>query len=255
MLNDAPKNDKDLESILTNEIYLSLGGGMVDVELDPEHYQLAIKKAFDRFRQRSNLSVEESYLFIELQPEQTEYYLPKEVKEVRRMFRRGVGSTTSGGGTYFDPFAAAYTNMYLVDAGRAGGLATFDFFHQHMEVMGRLFGADMNFTWDHVSSKLTIIRRMLYPESAVLWVYNDRPNFVIWQDDYARPWIRDYALAQAKFQLGEARSKFSQLAGPQGGTTLNGDALKNEALQDMERLEQEIINHIASDPGYGVVIG
>ena len=27
---------------LTKEIELSLGGGMVDVELDPEHYDLAI---------------------------------------------------------------------------------------------------------------------------------------------------------------------------------------------------------------------
>ena len=30
---------------LTKEIELSLGGGMVDVELDPEHYDLAINKA------------------------------------------------------------------------------------------------------------------------------------------------------------------------------------------------------------------
>ena len=31
--------------------------------------------------------------------------------------------------------------------------------------------------------------------------------------------------------LGEARSKFATIAGPQGGSTLNGDALKNEAMR------------------------
>ena len=29
------------------------GGGMVDVELDPSHYEISIKDALDRFRQRS----------------------------------------------------------------------------------------------------------------------------------------------------------------------------------------------------------
>ena len=31
---------------LTKEIELRLGGQMVDVELDPEHYELSIKKKF-----------------------------------------------------------------------------------------------------------------------------------------------------------------------------------------------------------------
>ena len=37
-----------------------LGGGMVDVELDPAHYETAITKALTRFRQRSDNSVEEA---------------------------------------------------------------------------------------------------------------------------------------------------------------------------------------------------
>ena len=42
----------------------SLGGGMIDVELDPIHYETALGKALSKFRQRSDNSVEESYLFI-----------------------------------------------------------------------------------------------------------------------------------------------------------------------------------------------
>ena len=43
---------------LTKEIELRLGGQMVDVELDPEHYDLSIKKSFEKYRQRSeNLSL------------------------------------------------------------------------------------------------------------------------------------------------------------------------------------------------------
>ena len=39
-------------------VHNRLGGGMVDVELDPVHYETALNKAFTRFRQRSeNLSL------------------------------------------------------------------------------------------------------------------------------------------------------------------------------------------------------
>ena len=39
-------------------VNLSLGGGMVDVELDQAHYEEALKKSFAKFRQRSDNSVE-----------------------------------------------------------------------------------------------------------------------------------------------------------------------------------------------------
>jgi hypothetical protein len=37
-----------------------LGDGMVEVELDPIHYETALDRALNRFRQRSSNAVEES---------------------------------------------------------------------------------------------------------------------------------------------------------------------------------------------------
>ena len=45
-------------------VYTLLGGGMIDVELDPIHYETALDKALTKFRQRSDNSVEESYFFM-----------------------------------------------------------------------------------------------------------------------------------------------------------------------------------------------
>ena len=67
---------------LSKEIELSLGGGMIDVELDPEHYNLAIDKALAKYRQRSARATEESFIAITLTLEQQEYVLPTEVIEV-----------------------------------------------------------------------------------------------------------------------------------------------------------------------------
>ena len=54
-----------------------LGGGMIDVELDPVHYETALAKALSRFRQRSDNAVEESYMFMPTVLDQNTYTLPK----------------------------------------------------------------------------------------------------------------------------------------------------------------------------------
>ena len=55
--------------------------------------------------------------------------------------------------------------------------------------------------------------------------------------------------------LGEARSKFATIAGPQGGSALNGDALKAEGQAELEKLEAEVSLQVAGGVGYGFTIG
>lgn len=246
---------QSLRSKLIKELEIMLGGQMVDVELDPEHYNLAVDLAIERFRQRSQGSVEESYLFITLQPGKQVYTLPDEVQDVRALYRRGVGYNTTGGAT-FDPFEASFSNIYLLQSGRTGGLTTWDFFSQYQETVGRIFGSALNFTWSFPDRKLTVLRRATGEEDVAVHVYNQKPEIAILTDTYAKPWIRDYSLAKAKIMLGEARSRFtSGLPGPGGNVTLNGAELKAEGLADLERLEQEILNFTTSEAGMPFIIG
>ena len=234
-----------------------LGGGMVDIELDPIHYETALTKALTRFRQRSDNSVEESYLFMTTVIDQNEYTLPNEVIEVRKLFRRSVGSRTGGGdgGTIFEPFNLAYTNTYLLSSSQLGGLATYDLFAQHQELVGRMFGSFIEFKWNTTTKKLTLLQRPRAEETLLLYAYNYRPDEQLLDDYLAKQWIKDYTLASCKYILGEARSKFATIAGPQGGSTLNGDALKAEAQAEMEKLEAEVSTAVAGGTGYGFLIG
>ena len=68
----------------------NLGEGMIDVELDPKHYQTALTRAVDRYRQRSSNATEESYSFLELKENQNKYILPDEIINVRQVGRRTV---------------------------------------------------------------------------------------------------------------------------------------------------------------------
>lgn len=238
-------------------VYAMLGGGMIDIELDPIHYETGLNKALSKYRQRSDNSVEESYVFFEVEPDKNEYILAKEIIEVRQIFRRSVGSRTGGGdgGTLFEPFNLAYTNTYLMASHRTGGLATYDLFAGYQELVGRMFGSFIEFRWNSTTKKLTILQRPRAKETLLLYTYNHKPDFQLLEDYQAIQWLKDYTLASCKFMLGEARSKFSVIAGPQGGGSLNGDALKAEAQAEMEKLETELAQAVAGGTSYYWLIG
>jgi len=252
MANDIGYNSREE---LIKETQLRLADGIVDVELDREHYDVAIKKALSKYRQLSSGAVEESIIFITTQENVTEYTLPDEVMEVRRLYRRGIG-TNSGGGTNFDPFDVAFNNMYMLQAGQIGGLAVFDAFAQYKETIGRVFGSEYNFLWNRNTKVLKILRNVRHEEEVAVGVYNYIPESILLKDVYASDWLAAYTLSQSKYMLGEARSKYtSGLPGAGGTIQLNGTELKAEAQAELERLNEQIhLMEEGNDP-LGFVIG
>jgi len=239
---------------LVKEMFLRLGGQMVDVEADPEHYDLAIDKALAKFRQRSENAVQESFIPLRLITDQSEYTLSSDVIEVYDIYRRssGVSGTSSND---FEPFEAQYLNTYLYNSGRAGGLAVYDALAQQRESLGRLFGAEYTFTWNTVTHKLLIHRRIRSDDDVYLHVFKQRSEDELLTDPYAKPWLSDYSFAQLRLMLAEARGKFAQVAGPQGGTSLNADALRADAQADLEKLEEDLRLYTEGSSGLGFVIG
>ena len=331
-------------------IRLRLADGLVDVELDKDHYELAIRQALIKYRQRANNSVEESYCFLELLPETQEYILPREITQVRQVFRRGIGSVTGTTASQFEPFASGYLNTYMLVAGRVGGLANYEMFVQYQEQAMKMFGGHINFTFNPATRKLTLVRKIpetgrkyvrlqsmtssgtavgsiitlitqdewkvgvgdsvtirncpvtgyngsytiatanvatntftivatnqladttislfglrkteVYSpvsdepaEVVLLHTYNYKPDIMLLNDHMIYPWIQDYAYSFAKGILGEARSKFASLAGPQGGTQLNGTALIAESKEEMQKLEEDLKTYIDGSVPLTWVIG
>jgi hypothetical protein len=239
----------------------------------------------------------------------------------------------------------------MLVAGRVGGLVNYELFSQYQELAMRMFGGHMNFTWNPVTKKLSIVRKIpdaghtyhvltqlsasgtaigstitigvdqpwtglevgnnvvirncrvvgyngsytvatvsgdyktvtvtainvlaatvvegydrrsteafspvtdTPAETVLLWIYNKKPDSMLFNSEAIFPWIQDYALAVAKDMLGQAREKFATIAGPQGGTTLNGAALKGEAKAEMEALEEELKRYYDGSQPYTWVIG
>lgn len=331
-------------------IKLRLADGIVDVELDKQHYDLSIKQALIKYRQRAPNSVEESFAFLPLLPETQEYILPAEVVTVRQIFRRGIGSVTGTTASQFEPFASGYLNTYMLVAGRVGGLTNYELFTQYQEQAMKMFGGHMNFNYNSATRKLTLVRKLpatgrkyvrttsitangtavgsiisivtadvwnvvvgatleisnsriggyngYYSiqtvdtatktitivatqdlesssitdfelsrtqvsspttddpsEVVLLQTYNYKPDVMLLNDHMTFPWIQEYAYSFAKRILGEARSKFGSIAGPQGGTTLNGTALLAEAKEEMDKLEEELKRYVDGSIPLTWVIG
>lgn len=341
-------NSKKTE--IVDYIRLRLGDQIVDVELDKEHYELAIKQALIKYRQRAQNSQEESYVFLDLMPEVQEYILPQEIMTVRSVYRRGIGSVTGTTASQFEPFASGYLNTYMLVAGRVGGLVNYELFTQYQELAMKMFGGMIDFNWNPVSKKLTLVRKIpnaghnyvrvssltsngltqgstitivtediwtVQPgdsitisncrvggynntyeiqtidnasktftvtaksalqatsvvfhdlrslqiwsnktdtpsETVLLRVYNHKPDSMLLNDHMIFPWLQEYAYSFAKRIVGEARSKFATIAGPQGGSTLNGDALKTEAQAEMDKLEDDLKTYVDGSMPLTWVIG
>ncbi len=234
----------------------TLGDQIIDIEVDPAHLEAAYTRTLGTYRQRAQAAYEESYIFMELINDLNIYELPQEVVQVRQVFRRTFGIATGPFGSNFDPFSQAQMNVYLINFNQAGGLATYDFYTQYVELAARMFGGFINYTWNPVTKKLQLIRDPKgNGEVVLLWCYNLKPEVNLLQDFQISQWIRDYMVAATKMIIGEAREKFGTIAGPQGGGTLNGSAMKSEAQTQIDALLLQLVNYVDGSQPLTWVIG
>jgi len=255
---DTPTNLNlaELKQALFENIRLRLGGDIIDLELDPEHYEASYNYAIKVYRQRAQNATQESYTLMTVIKNVDTYTLPQEFINVRSLFRRTVGLETGPSSSSFDPFSSAILNTYLLNYNYTGGMATYDFYAGYVELAARMFGGYINFTWNPVTKKLQLIRDPKGTgEVVLLWTYNLKPEITLLSDFQISQWIRDYMVAASKMIIGEAREKFGTIAGPQGGGTLNGSAMKSEAQTQMDRCLEDLKLYVDGSQPLTLVIG
>jgi hypothetical protein len=113
---------------LFDSLRYRMGDGMIDLELDPEHYEAAYQYAVKVYRQRAQNSTQETYTLMTMEKNTDIYTLPDEFINIRQIFRRTIGLETGPASSSFDPFSSAILNTYLLNYNHAGGL-------QHMTSM------------------------------------------------------------------------------------------------------------------------
>lgn len=246
----------ELKQKLFRNVELRLGAGIIDLELDPEHLEAAYNYAVATYRQRAQNAYEESYSLLMIETDRNSYILPQEIMNVRQVFRRTVGLETGPSATSFDPFSSAILNTYLLNYNYAGGLATYDFYAGYIELAARMFGGYVIFTFNRVTKEIQFVRDFKGTgEQLLLWTDNLKPEITLLQDPTIGNWITSWTLAQCKMIIGEAREKFATIAGPSGGTSLNGSAMKAEAKELFLGLEDELKRYVDGSQPLTWIIG
>lgn len=241
----ATRSLDDLKQELYKSLHFRLGGGIVDIELDPEHYEAAFNYAVKVYRQRAQNATTESYTLMKLETGVDTYTLPPEFINVRQVFRRTIGLETGPSSSSFDPFSSAILNTYLLNYNYAGGLATYDFYAGYIELAARMFGGYVVYTFNPVTKQIRLVRNIKGSgEQILIWADVQRPESELLQDPGAGIWIGDWTLSQLKLTIGEAREKFGSIAGPGGGTTLNGTTMKSEAKAMQDQLLLDLKNYV-----------
>ena len=235
----------ELKQAMFQNIRYRLGDGIIDLELDPQHYEAAYNYAIKIYRQRAQNATAESYTLFTVEKNVDTYTLPSEFINVRSIFRRTVGLETGPSSSSFDPFSSAILNTYLLNYNYAGGMATYDFYAGYVELAARMFGGYVIYTFDPVTKVLRIVRDPKGSgEKILIWADVQRTQEVLLQDPGAGVWINDWVYATLKGIIGEAREKFGSIAGPGGGTTLNGAAMKAESKQLQMELIEELKRYV-----------
>ena len=247
---------------IANRLRYHLGYPTVDVELTKEQLDLCITRGLEELRLRSGIAYKHGFFFLMLQPQQQKYLLTckdngyNRIVTIMGAFRLTSAflSSAHGAGVYGQIVLQHLYNMGTFD------LLSYHIISEYIHLMEILFAARLTYVWDEQKRELFIHNRFQFPELIALECTVERTEQDIMMDRWSKTWIERYALSEARLMLAEIRGKYSSLPGASGSITLNASDLAQRAMDDREKLMQELDDFVSNNPeeyGLGVhmVIG
>lgn len=236
---------------LGTEIRYALGYPVVDVELTQEQIDFFITQAIQTLRERSSIAYKRGFFFMNVRSETQRYILTNKAQGYDKIVQiMGIYRLTSaflssahGAGVYGQIVLQHLYNMGTFD------LLSYHIISEYVELMEILFAGRITFTWNEQTRELFIHHRFPFSERMVLIEASvERTEQNILSDRWCRPWIRKFALSQARIALAEIRGKYSTLPGAGGGVSLNASDLRAAATEDLRQCYEELENYVVEQP-------
>ena len=210
----------------------TLGDGTLDVELSTDQITDSLN---DTIRWWNKNRGTEGEVQLTLVASQSEYTLPAGTIDVIDVYPPQVAVATIIDSSEF-PYPAAPEIPV-----QGQGLASYHQEVAYLESMRRTFGT--SFSWEYVKAT-RILRILPAPANGGLAIYIARTLLTTIETLAADPEGEDlflrYLLACMKERLGRHRRKFSDWPAANRTVTLDGDTLVGEAIEEKERLNEEI---------------
>lgn len=237
------RNKRTVEDLYSH-VNTMLGGTSIETHLEQDDFDAALDEALHQYRAHSVNSVKFGWYSLYLEPGKQLYRLPHFVDEVRRLARLRGGVLGTAG---YEPFSAAYVQQVLTPltgsgGGTGGDIATYEALADYQELLGRMFGEFITYSFERNRKDLLIDRLPRSPEVIGVEVSVTRPIEDLINDATSYRWLRSYTEACCRTILGEKLSRFAALPGPQGATSLNGDKLSTQGSDMKKDLMEQLLN-------------
>lgn len=235
----------DERADLINTLKLLMGYPKICVELDDGHFDIAIDDAISEFRHRADNAYTKNYMLFNLVKNQQTYYLNDPVLGSNRVVDIIKVNRLAAMGSYQGNDSGIYNQTFmnmLKDAGTID-LTSIHLMANLSKELERIFAGNIMFTWHENSRVLNLQRKIARDETVILECVMERTEQDLIVDRWAKNWIKNWSNARLMEILGGIRSKFSSLAGPGGGISLNGSELLSRADAKFEQLRLQIENY------------
>ncbi|AVH85329.1 hypothetical protein RsoM2USA_401 [Ralstonia phage RsoM2USA] len=237
---------------LINILKAQLGWPSMCVELNENQFDVAIDNAIQELRRRTDVAYRRRYIIMRLQPAQEVYYLndptvgTTKVTEVLKIHRTNYfGVLTSGDNAIYSQ--VIFNNLF--NNGSDTNLVSIHLLAAYGNEFTKLFAGELQFNWDETTRELYVHRKVAGNEPVVLEVSMERTEQELLIDRWTTQWIQAWALSECKYMLGIIRTKYANLPGANGGISMNGDMLIQEANTDQQECLRQIANYEVGNGG------
>ena len=232
-----PQIGTELREQIKKWILFRLGHPLVKVETTNENLDIAIDEAVRRFSERvggsEKLAIFDAqegtarYNLLDIIPEyiavREVIYSPSKLPAVLLPFLGGITSDVT--------FS---TNQVSYFHGTWSSMVDYTLWKIYTEQYYRVVGLEGQY--DIIGNEIILAPKPLANVKVGL-IYT---SLLLDEDIRRDQWIKEWALSEVKWQLGEVRSKYGSIPGPRGDISLNGDALKSEAQEAQEKLLERL---------------
>ena len=223
---------------LKKELLIAFGHPTITVELEDPHLNLSIDRAIDMyFKFAYGKAVIRDYLVFTMSAGVSAYDLPSAVRDIVSHYYG------------FDPIMGNVSTLFTFEnvMWNAGALNVWNWGHFGL-VTYELAMQYLNTIEQRIPSKYSIIANSeegkvyVHPTPEIsTYLFMETFREVSTSALYDQPWIFDWAKAECMEQLGHIRSKFQTLPGPGGQILLNGRDLLRQAMEEKDRLREELL--------------
>lgn len=263
-----------------------LGDPVIQINVAVEQVEDRIDEALYKFYERNYQAVEEVYILHDIttpeevldsngaevldsngqvvfttgtDTEQGFILMPNDIVGVTNVFRPNRSS-----GLYSTEYEFHMNQLYSIlnpTTLSGGGISYYYMWRSHLTLINRFFNPERSFNFNPITKRVTVAGGLKDTDrkfgGLVIRAFRkikgeqqtDDPVGSTYHNIWQTKWLQDYATALIQRQWAQNLSKYQQVS-LIGGVTMNGDQLMQQAMEEIQRLEEQLALEYEYPPSF-----